>query len=259
MILLPSCVSEPVILPIPEQVHPLPEGHSLVIDLDGGHLELLGHERSDLSISGTTPTEDFDLLVRDIEQDQLTQISSDSSDLHLTQLTVKVPFGSRVKVVQGTGSVSVQDFKGHLTIDTISAPIQIHRSEGTIYANSRRGSIEISASEGEIDALAEADDIHFRDVKGRITGTNIMGEISFLGNVNIGDTTRLETDHGDVNVGLHQGTDAEIEITSAGGRIVCTLPGMSGTFDSCQGTFGSGAGALWIRTVSGSILIEQSG
>jgi DUF4097 and DUF4098 domain-containing protein YvlB len=259
MTLLSSCASEPALLPIPEQIHSLPEGHSLAIDLEGIQLELIGHEESSFSISGTTPINDIDLQVRDIEQEQLTQISTGSSELLLTQITVKVPFGSRVRVVQGTGSVYVQDFVGDLTIRTISAPIQVDRLEGYLHANSRRGSIEISDSRGEIDALAEADDIRFRDVKGSITGTNILGEISFHGEINIDDTTRLETDHGAVNVGLHPGSDVEIEITSAGGRIVCTLPGMSGTFDRCQGILDSGAGALWIRTVSGSIFLEQSG
>ena len=121
MTLLSSCASEPALLPIHEQIHSLPEGHSLVIALEGIQLELLGHERSSLSISGTTPTKDIDLQVRDIEQEQLTRISSGRSELLLSKITVKVPFGSHVRVVQGTGSVYVQDFVGDLTIETISA------------------------------------------------------------------------------------------------------------------------------------------
>lgn len=73
-----------------------------------------------------------------------------------------------------------------------------------------------------------------------------------------GDSAHLETDQGAVNIDLDPGSEAQIRITSAGGRIVCSLPGMSGMFDSCEGMLGSGTGILNIRTVSGAIRIDQT-
>ncbi len=121
---------------------------------------------------------------------------------------------------------------------------------------SRRGQIEITSSEGEIHAVAEADDIQLSDLRGQITATNIIGGITFSGFIGEGDALRFETDHGNVIANLSPGSSAGIQLTSAGGRIVCSLPGLSGMFDRCSGPFGDAAGALTIRTVSGAIILN---
>ncbi len=255
-----GCSIDPQEFPIDRQEYPLSEQHTLVIDFDSIHLELIGHEDPLLIFSGASQEADIDLLVQTNELEKVSTLSfrgHDEANHSSTHLTVMIPYGSSVEVRQNSGSVKVHDFKGHASIDTISAPIQINHVSGRVQVNSRRGTIHISDSDGEMDALAEADEIRFIDVSGEITGTNIMGSISFVGLIGEGDSARLETDHGAVTVHLELESDAQIQITSAGGRIVCTLAGMSGTYKDCEGALGGGAGSLWIRTVSGPIRIDQ--
>ncbi len=95
------------------------------------------------------------------------------------------------------------------------------------------------------------------DLRGQITATNIIGGITFSGFIGEGDALRFETDHGNVIANLSpREQHAGIQLTSAGGRIVCSLPGLSGMFDRCSGPFGDAAGALTIRTVSGAIILN---
>ena len=78
MILLPSCVSEPALLPIPEQVHSLPEGHSLVIVLKGIQLELLGPD--DLETLETRTVQARNLLLRgQLEDAEAVILATDES------------------------------------------------------------------------------------------------------------------------------------------------------------------------------------
>jgi hypothetical protein len=106
--------------------------------------------------------------------------------------------------------------------------------------------------------VAEADEIQLTDLHGQISATNIIGGIMFSGLLSAGDALRFETDHGDVVVNLSPGSSAGIQLTSAGGRIVCTLPGLSGMFDRCSGPLGDAAGTLTIRTVSGAIILNAT-
>ncbi len=166
--------------------------------------------------------------------------------------------GTQIEVYLTKGDVYAHDIEGQLDIQTISASIEIERFSGNLRAESRRGAVQVSDSQGEIHTLAEADDISLSNLSGNITGTNIMGNINLSGMITDGDSARFETDHGAVNIDLDPGSEAQIRITSAGGRIVCTLPGMSGVFESCEGILGSGSGMLTIRTVSGAIRIDQT-
>jgi hypothetical protein len=256
-----GCTPDPQIHPIPTQLYSLPSRHTLVISIDGVTLEIIGHTDPNLTISGSSADPTMEILLITLEDEQTTQLqltTLDKADFPGTVITIKIPNGSRIEIIQGVGSVNIHDFEGQVDIETISAPVRIHKVHGHVHAVSRRGMIQVSDSDGEIDALAEADEIRLTGLGGQITGTNIMGAITFEGVITEGDSVRLETDHGAVNVDLEPGSDAQINITSVGGRIVCTLPGMSGLFGSCEGTFGNGAGHLMIRTVSGAIRIDQT-
>jgi DUF4097 and DUF4098 domain-containing protein YvlB len=260
-LLAAGCSRSSPTYPIPVQTRLLPAGHELVIILDQASLIVSGVESSFFTITGSASKANLQVEVMDLADDALTQIqlsNSTSSRLDKIALQLQLPLGTSLKIIQAKGDVFVHDFEGLLYVDAVSASIRLEGFHGGLVASSRRGQVLISDSRGDIHALAEADGIWLSNLRGNSTATNIMGSINFSSMIASGDTAKFETDHGDVNIYLTQGSSAEIELTSAGGRIVCTLPGLSGMFERCTGTFGNGAGALTIRTVSGEIILNQA-
>lgn len=254
VLLLGGCRPALTVTEITTQVHPVQPGQRIEIELDTGRVELRGEPGNSIEIGGRASEPD----AIQIEANQVSiLITSDQMANMDHQLLVNVPTESYVTIQIGSGSLFVHDLQGKLWIETISAPIRVEQFEGDLLARTRRGSIKISDSQGNLDAIAEADDIEFRAVSGQVTGTNIMGEIHFESLLSNHDTVRLETDHGAVRVALRQGSDSAIELITASGMIVCTLPGKSGTGDQCEGSYGGSQGELWIRTVSGPIRIES--
>lgn len=258
---LASCFPQPKLFPLPQQTFEFPEHHRLVIQLDRVKLEISGSSDHLLHLSGSSAATGLDLQLVSLDGSEASQLSFNTTNLPAAgelMLKLEIPTGTHIEVEQMQGDIFVHDISGSLNIDSISANIRIERFSGNLRAVSRRGRIQIDSSEGDIRALAEADTIEFTGVNGQISGTNIIGNIILNGAVGDGDSAHLETDHGDVLISLREGSDLMIDFTSAGGFIVCTLPGMSGTFRSCAGQVGKGLGRLNIRTVSGAIRIDQA-
>lgn len=229
--------------------------------MEQASIELVGHNGPDLSFagSGSKPNLEFTLIT--LEDDPATQLqlsrtcATEPVDI---VLQLRIPNGTQIELYLTKGNVYAHDIEGQLNIQTVSASIRIESFSGNLRAESRRGVVQVSDSQGEIHTLAEADDISLSNLSGNITGTNIMGNINFRGMITGGDSARFETDHGAVNIDLDPRSEAQIRITSVVGLIGCTLPGMSGMFDSCEGILGRGSGMLTIRTVSGAIRIDQT-
>ena len=258
---LTGCRPRADVFPIPTQTYTLPANHKLVILMDQASLELVGHNGPDLSFVGSGSEPNLEISLMTLEGEPSTQLqlgrTSAAGPVNIV-LQLRIPNGTQVDLYLSKGDVYAHDIEGQLDLQTISASIRVEGFSGNLRAESRRGVVQVSDSQGEIHTLAEADEIRLSNLSGNITGTNIMGNINLSGMINDGDSTRLETDHGAVNIDLDPGSEAQISITSAGGRILCTLPGMSGMFDSCEGMLGSGSGILNIRTVSGAIHIDQT-
>ncbi|MEE9514094.1 MAG: DUF4097 family beta strand repeat-containing protein [Anaerolineales bacterium] len=256
-----GCSPKADIFPIPTQTYNLPAQHKLVILLDRASLELVGHNGTDLSFAGSGSEPNVEITLITLEGEPSTQLQlgrTPATGPVDIVLQLRIPNETQIELYLTKGEVYAHDLEGQLEIQTISASIRIERFSGNLRAKSRRGAVQVSDSQGEIHTLAEADDISLSNLSGNITGTNIIGNINLSGMITDGDSARLETDHGAVNIILDPGSEAQIRINSTSGRIVCTLPGMSGIFDSCEGILGSGSGMLTIRTVSGAIRIDQA-
>ncbi|TET85611.1 MAG: hypothetical protein E3J37_01490 [Anaerolineales bacterium] len=259
--ILTGCSPSADVFPIPTQTYTLPAQHKLVILLDQASLELIGHNGPDLSFAGSGSEPNVKITLVTLEGEPSTQLQlgrTTATGPVDVVLQLRIPNGTQIELFLKKGAVYGHDIEGQLDIQTISASIRIENFSGNLRAESRRGMVQVSDSQGEIHTLAEADDIILSNLSGNITGANIMGNINLSGMITDGDSAHLETDHGAVNINLDPGSEAHIRITSAGGRIVCTLPGMSGMFASCEGMLGSGTGILNIRTVSGAIRIDQT-
>jgi DUF4097 and DUF4098 domain-containing protein YvlB len=85
-----------------------------------------------------------------------------------------------------------------------------------------------------------------------------MGTINFTGLIHAGDNVRLETDHGPVDVNLEADSTLTLAAQSTSGDMACMVSGVNSSTRWCNGQFGTGDGALQIRTVSGAVWIRTT-
>ena len=68
----------------------------------------------------------------------------------------------------------------------------------------------------------------------------------------------FETDHGPVQIDLDLNSDVTVRVRTTSGVVTCMVPGVSYNGAACDGSLGSGAGLLQVRTVSGSTTLQPS-
>ncbi|MGE5377078.1 MAG: DUF4097 family beta strand repeat-containing protein [Bacteroidota bacterium] len=174
-----------------------------------------------------------------------------------SQVIVRVPQQMDVTVETNTASVTAESYLGDLAVSSVAGNINIEEVNGVMMLGSNRGDITVKESSGQVGIVGNYGRLKTQNVKGELSVSTIMGNIVFNGLVQDGDKVRLETDHGAVTVNLNEDSSLAIKVSSTSGDVACMLPGITSTARACTGNLGVGAGSLWIRTVSGAVLIQK--
>lgn len=171
---------------------------------------------------------------------------------------VLVPSGTPVVVEAFDGLVELDSLDGRVEVDSASADIRAADLHGTALLRTGRGDTTVQTSSGDIRLIGEHGVLSVENSSGNIAATTIMGTVRFTGRLGAADIVDLETDHGPVEVYLETGSSAAVHIASTSGRIVCTVPGLSGSIEACSGALGDAGGVLTIRTVSGAVALRPA-
>jgi len=255
-VLISSCQAMDQIHLLPTLENHLEPGNKVIVRIPEGEIEVLGHEEATLVISGSSNHPDSRLEINEVEDEILVEAITVSPRATVS-VQITAPHDTTIEIDQMSGFAHLHDFQGTITFKSISADISAQRLNGVIRLTSRRGSIGVTQSSGEIHAIAEADDIAFYQSSGTQFGTSIMGDIRLQGEIGKDDRVMLETDHGSIYLDLSQESQVRVDLESAGGLIICSFPGLTGTHDDCSGKVGEGSGELRVRTVSGSIRFNR--
>jgi hypothetical protein len=158
---------------------------------------------------------------------------------------IKVPAALKeIQVHNVSGRIQVQNLTADIDqeLETVSGSIETERS-GNLRANSTSGSIDFSFA---------GKTLHVRSISGRITG-----EIRGLERDGSAD---LETVSGAVDLEAFSGLDAALRLSSLSGSISCDFPVQitEKKEHRLEGRIGRGSAPLSIKTVSGSIRLEQN-
>lgn len=230
----------------------------LEINLQHAELSISGHPQSDQTvraeISGAAAGEIR--IERAGEVLELKDLNTGRRRSQPIQLHLDVPEDLPINLEIKSGSVSLQGLGGVLRVESVSAAIVGADLAGVLWVATPRGSVTISDSDAELHVLAEAGTVHFTNLHGALFATTIMGDILYEGEPHGDDLIKFETDHAGVLLRLSDGTNAEMDLTTAGGQIVCTFPGLNSTGSACSAAIGDGSATVSIRTVSGPIRIE---
>lgn len=226
LVLLTGCVMPPPPTPQPAPGMPapvsvaefsrnndfveLPARHmkTLAIRANHGLLHVEGSDRSTLTVRslifsrGQSPAE-AERINREI-QVHLTSVETENptltvTDPHLTEgnqhyqvdLTVLVPHGVRVSIVDGGGSIVVSGLSQGVEIDNESGPIEISDVLGGVQLTNRGGPTTITRASGRIalndgpsDLTVEQieGEVHILDAGGKLAVRHVSGAVIARGN-----------------------------------------------------------------------------
>jgi DUF4097 and DUF4098 domain-containing protein YvlB len=203
--------------------------------------------------------------------------------------TIAAPAGTRVRAESMSGSISIRDITGELSLQSVSGAIRVASAGRIAGAQSISGNVEISESESDsrIEASSVSGGVVLRRVKARqielgaISGTVVMedvdssrleaqtvsGDLKFSGPLQQNGRYDFNSHSGGISVAIAGGTGFELDATSFSGSVHSDFPvPVQGSGPgpargprerSLRGVVGDGSAVLDVTTFSGSITISK--
>lgn len=197
-----------------------------------------------------------------------------------SNLVIYVPMQSRVAVkavitdieVSGVlGGLQVRSISGDITLEngrermslkTVSGSIRTSQTSGKLHANSASGDIEVGTHEGDlgIETLSGDIEIEVRSAK-NLNGASVSGDLTVDAVFEQGVSAKLTSVSGSIFVNIAGPLDLKFQANSNSGNIDNGLSADEVVNDfgmrSLQGRLGNGTSSLTVRSVSGTIELEE--
>jgi DUF4097 and DUF4098 domain-containing protein YvlB len=202
-----------------------PEGE-VTITVVRGQVTVIGVDGDEVSVEGTRDAASERFIFertgdRVTIEDKLARRSSPGAG---TQLTVRVPRGSRLRVNQVSADLDVQEVRGKTRLATVS---------GAIVARSLGADVEINTVSGSVTVDGAAGDVRLQTVSGRIGGALAASRLSvqtISGDVELTNRHplvrgRLTSISGDLTLGTPLDAAADVEVETVSGDATLNLAG----------------------------------
>jgi putative adhesin len=209
--------------------------------------------------------------------------------------TVAAPAGARITAHSISGSISVRDIRGELSLESVSGNVSIAGGGRVSTAKTVSGNVEIAGTDldGALDASSVSGNVTLRKSKARrlalttISGNveiddvecprleakSVSGTVQLSGSLTSDGRYDLTSHSGDIRIAVSGDTGFELEANSFSGSIRSDLP-LSGQNGSgrrdltmtdrggrrqraVQGVYGNGSAVLDVTTFSGSVIISK--
>ena len=147
-----------------------------------------------------------------------------------------------VEVTSDNSGISIEDCSTpSLTIENKSGDMKLTRVTGNINARTANGDVRLASSHGKVIAI--------ESVSGDVTADI---DVPITGSVNI------RTVSGDAFIGLCDGSDARVSLSTLRGVVTCAvaLEDEAKADQRITGRLGAGSGALDVSAVTGNITVE---
>lgn len=208
--------------------------------------------------------------------------------------TVTAPEGTKISASSLSGTISVSDIKGELSLVTLSGDVRVTNAARLLSAKSTSGDVEISGLRSDIglEANAVSGAVRLRDSSvprarlgsisgdivvsnvqaGRIAAETMSGNVTFTTPLEKNGRYELSSHSGVIRVVPTGNTGFEVDADSFSGTIQSEIAlkderqgvadtdrrGRGGRTRSLRGIFGDGSAILDITTFSGTVVIGQS-
>ncbi|MEM6926455.1 MAG: DUF4097 family beta strand repeat-containing protein [Myxococcota bacterium] len=195
-----------------------------------------------------------------------------------TDLVIEVPEVTDLTLESVSADVDLQGTKGRLAAETVSGSVtigngvrdvEVETVSGDVRVGSTRSSLDVTTVSGDVDALGIAGELQVETVSGgvSVTGTlsrgevtTVSGQVQILAGLSAPGELEIHGHSGDVGVIVQSDNDASVELeTYSGGLRVdgVTVPKRTrGPGQSHRFVHGRGAGVVQITTFSGDAVVQ---
>lgn len=248
-----------------------------------GDVTITGWGRSEMRVEGETA--EGMLSITATGQHVEVGTRSDQGQTRVERLELRVPYGTRIRVNNGNGDVTVSgtrgsiaatSFNGDLTISDATDRLELRTFNGDISATNIDGRVSVNASNGDIDLRTIRGDVEVSSLNGDIdfvdvTSTNVRaktlsGGITFDGAIERAGEYSFNAFSGSIDMSIPANTGATLSISTFSGTVdspdfPLTLKpgprskeskGQSMTFD-----LGGGGARISLESFSGEITIRE--
>jgi hypothetical protein len=201
--------------------------------------------------------------------------------------TIAAPAGTRLTVGSVSGSITVSDIKGDLSLNTVSGSVKATNAGRIANAKSVSGNVEIveTQADGEVEAESVSGNVVARKVNARqltlgsISGTVVMedvrcerveghsisGSVEYSGVLAKNGRYEFRSHSGDIRLSVTGGTGFELDANSFSGSLRSDLPlklenagnDRRRPQRALRGVWGDGSAVVNITTFSGSVVIAR--
>lgn len=186
---------------------------------------------------------------------------------HTAAVTVTVPKGCPTQVGAVNASAIVAGLCARTDVKTVSGNITLEGLTGGVEADTVSGDVAAQGLEGQIGFKSVSGDL---TVAGgslqRLDAKTVSGRVTADVALNGDGTVRVATFSGAVTLRLPSGTNSRVDLRSTTGRVQSDFTGLDGASypgypggSSLTGTLGTGAGRVFVATMSGQVtLLERT-
>ena len=259
-------------------------GQRLLLRSDVGTVEVMGHSKS---------TVDVDVEITGLDEDDFTvAIGKDSEGVRIkgeftrpwhrrwghkrVMFTIRVPDEFDIDVKTSGGSITVESIAGKvrantsggsMRFDDIAGNIKAHTSGGSVSADQIEGDLDMSTSGGgfniagvvgDVDLNTSGGSIRVDEVSGSVRASTSGGSISARFSQPFNKSSRMKTSGGSLTVYLVEGSGADVDAHSSGGRVRSEFA-IEGRVrkNSAFGSINGGGASLDLNTSGGGIRIKR--
>ncbi len=276
--------------PIDERRSAAPEATISIENLQGS-ITVEGWGKNEAEITGTLSKDAKQLKIAGsddrIKIEVVMPKNRHFKNIENTDLIVKVPRASSVRVSTVNATIDVSAVEGHLEIEAVNGDITTAGEPQSVEIECVNGDIEIGGAKGRVEVESVSGEIILNDIEGDLTAESVSGDIEILGGrlgeiecATVSGDIQLDADldeNGSFEFESHSGTialilpfeiSADFEIETFSGDIDGLLPAIASRVDQkdfvgpgkeLDFTVGSGNAHIMVTTFSGTITLSRVG
>ena len=166
--------------------------------------------------------------------------------------------GTRAPIKAETieGNITVKGGAESVDLSTINGRIEVTGTRGRVDLHSVAETVLVSEVQGDLVVESVSGDVSLRNVDSRsVAVQTVSGDLVFTGRLADGGSYSLLTHSGDITLGVAEGTNATLDLSSAGGDFELGFPLEAERSTRRRQTFrlGSGSARVDLETFSGAI------
>jgi hypothetical protein len=167
--------------------------------------------------------------------------------------------GNTASISTGSGAVRIDGVEGAVTVETSSSAVTARRLGSSLRLRTQSGAVEAGfVGAGDADVETGSSAIRLIRVRGGATVKSQSGRIFIDGSP--GRDWSLTTGSSNVEVTLHPGAGARIQVSSGSSNVRVQHPFFEGTAEKgrATGTIGRGGSSVVVTSRSGQVRIQGS-